>query len=176
DLWAEVLRAVPSSRLLLFRDTLDDETRERVRGALTGRGVADDRLDLRKGHAETGYLAAYNEIDVCLDTFPYSGGTTTCESLWMGVPVVTLTGETMVSRSTAMMVSRAGLAELVARTPADYVAIARRLASSPADLAALRADLRGRMAATLGDAAAVARGLEEAYREMWRRWCAGRPA
>ncbi len=173
DLWAELLRAVPSARLLVFRDALYGEAREWLRQAMLGRGVADDRLDLRKGHAGAGYLEVYNEIDVCLDTFPYSGHTTTCEALWMGVPVLTLTGETMVSRSSAMQLSRVGLRDFIAGTPADYVEKGRRLSSSPGDLAAVRAGLRARMAATIGDGAAAARGLEEAYREMWRRWCAG---
>jgi len=113
----------------------------------------------------------YNEIDVALDTFPYGGGTTTCESLWMGVPVITLPGDTMVSRGTAMLLTRVGVPEFVARTPGEYVAVARHWASSLEQLAALRDGLRERMRGTLCDAAGFTRSLEDAYREMWRRWC-----
>jgi predicted O-linked N-acetylglucosamine transferase (SPINDLY family) len=174
DLWARVLHALPTSRLLLFRDSLEEQARDRFRQALAARGIPAERLDLRQGHSGAGYLAVCNEIDVCLDTFPYSGGTTTCESLWMGVPVIALPGDRMFSRTSAMVLTRLGLPELIARTPEDYVAIARHLASSLDHLAGLRAGLRQRMRATLCDAAGVTRGLEEAYREMWRRWCAKR--
>jgi predicted O-linked N-acetylglucosamine transferase (SPINDLY family) len=173
DLWAEVLRAVPSARLLLYRDSLHGEAAERLRQSFAARGVGDERLDFRHEHAG-GYMGVYDEIDLSLDAFPYAGGTTVLESLWMGVPFLTLAGPAMRQRSAASHLTRVGLPEFIADTPAAFVAAARNWAADTETLARVREGLRPAMARTICDAGAVTRGLEEAYREMWRRWCARR--
>src|SRR5258706_16406411 len=119
-------------------------------------------------------LGEYGDVDIALDPFPFCGGLTSCEALWMGVPVVTLPGTRPVSRQTLALLTRLGLTELAARDPADYVAIAARLAGDGAQLAALRASLRARLAgSTLGDGPRFTRDFEDAVRALWRRWCAG---
>jgi predicted O-linked N-acetylglucosamine transferase (SPINDLY family) len=121
------------------------------------------------------YLETYRRIDVALDPFPYAGGTTTCDALWMGVPVVSLTGSTAVSRAGWTLLTHAGLPECVAGSEAEYLELAARLLRDRAQLSRLRAELRGRLEASpVMDARRFTRGLEAAYRQMWRNWCAAR--
>jgi len=123
--------------------------------------------------SKAGHLGAYERIDVALDPFPHDGVTTTCEALWMGVPVVSLGPDRRHGRSGAGILARLGLDALVAGTRRDYVSRAVALAEDPQRLLTLRDELRGRMAGSpLCDAAGFARGIEAAYRDMWRRWCA----
>jgi protein O-GlcNAc transferase len=148
--------------------------RERVRNLLEQRGIAGDRVELMgKLPTSAEHLATYGCVDMALDTFPYNGPTTTCEALWMGVPVVTLTGNRHAARVGASMLSRVGLEDLVADRPQDYIETAARLAADLPGLARLRADLRGRVAASpLCDGPRFTRRLEAAFRTMWREWCA----
>jgi predicted O-linked N-acetylglucosamine transferase (SPINDLY family) len=176
--WAEVLAAVPRSRLLLRSPPLGDarvaaETRQR----LLAFGVAGDRLILDAGVADYGeHLARYNAIDIALDPFPYAGGTTTAEALWMGVPVLTRRGDHYVAHMGENILHNVGLVDWIAADGADYVAKAAGFAADVPALAALRRDLRHRlMRSPVGDAPRFARVLEDAFREMWRRWCAERP-
>ena len=120
------------------------------------------------------YLRLYQQIDLGLDPFPYNGITTTCDALWMGVPVITLPGAVPASRASLSLLSSIGLGELAASSDQDYVRIAAELAADLTRLAALRAGLRSRMQASpLMDAPRFARNVETAYRAMWERWCAG---
>ena len=117
-------------------------------------------------------LAAYNTIDLALDPFPYSGGLTTCEALWMGVPVVTCPGETFASRHSLSHLSNVGLTETVAADAREYVELAVRLAGDLPHLAALRAGLRDRMARSpLCDGERFAGHLSRQLRDVWRQWC-----
>jgi predicted O-linked N-acetylglucosamine transferase (SPINDLY family) len=121
-----------------------------------------------------GHLEAYQRVDVALDTFPYHGTTTTCEAMWMGVPVVSMAGRTHVSRVGASLLNNAGLPELIAGSAEEYVSIAADLAKDLPRLADLRRTMRERMrGSTLMDASRFARNVEAAYREMWKRWCMG---
>lgn len=174
-LWARVLKAVPGSRFLFKTFGLaNPECRERFARLFADHGIGAERLILEGPAPHVELLEAYGRVDAALDPLPYSGGLTTLESLWMGVPVVTLPGETFASRHSASHLSNAGFPELIARDADDYVAIAVRLAADLDALAALRADLRARVAASpVCDGATYARGLEEAYRTMWRAWCRG---
>jgi protein O-GlcNAc transferase len=174
DLWAEVLRAVPDARLRVFRNTLDGLPRDLLRRKLVERGVAPERFDLETAPADgVGHLRDYAKIDVVLDTQPWSGHTTTCEALWMGVPVLTLWGGRPTGRMAASVLAAVGLPELVAETPAAFVALARAHAHAPEGLAALRAGLRERVRrSALCDGVTFTRGLEAVYRALWRRWCA----
>ena len=118
------------------------------------------------------YLLRLREVDIALDTMPYSGGTTTCDTLWMGTPVITLSGERSVSRSAASILSVLALEEWIASTPEDYVGRAAGLAADRERLALAHRSLRERMRASpLMDEAAFARDMEALYRQMWRNWC-----
>ncbi|MEO8039231.1 MAG: tetratricopeptide repeat protein [Betaproteobacteria bacterium] len=175
ELWARVLVAVPGSRLLLKARSLEDAAvRRSVQGRLAALGIDPGRLLLLGWEkAFGGQLALYSQVDIGLDTFPYNGGTTTCEALWMGVPVITCRGDTHASRMGASLLSAANLPELIATTPDAFVTIARDLAADAERLTVLRASLRDRLrASALMDETGFTRDLEAAYRAAWRRWCA----
>ena len=176
ELWARLLERLPGSRLLVVGATLisiPDEYLERF----TRAGIAPGRLQVLGAKPFLEYLALHGAADIVLDTFPYSGGTTTCHALWMGVPVVTLAGETAASRGGASLLHAVGLGQLVAQTPEQYLDIAAALAADPKRLAALRAGMRRRMSASpLMDEERFTRNLEKAYRKMWRTWCAKQPS
>lgn len=173
DLWAELLRSLPASRLVVFRNNLQEARRRELLDAFTARGVAAERLDLRHElGAGQSHLDVYATIDVALDVFPWCGHTTACESLWMGVPIVTLATDRHAGRMTASVLAAVGLNALIATTPAEYLAAARSLAADLDRLASLRSTLRPRMRdSRLCDGAAWTRSLEAAYRTMWHRWC-----
>jgi predicted O-linked N-acetylglucosamine transferase (SPINDLY family) len=174
ELWAKILLAVPGSRLLLKNRAVGEAASERRwQAGFAEAGIRPERVE-GVGHVadKTAHLACYGRVDIALDSFPYHGTTTTCEALWMGVPVVTLAGPTHVSRVGASVLGNLGLAELVATSPGDYVRIAAGLAGDLPRLAGLRATLRTRMETSpLMDAPAFARDMEAAYRAMWRTWC-----
>ena len=177
DLWAAVLKAVPAAKLLFARHTMAGEARDRLVRMFAARGVAGDRLRFRQLAAGTGeYWTVYGDVDISLDPFPWTGHTTSCESLWMGVPVVTLFGQAHAGRMVASVLAHAGLHDWVAETPQGYVGLAKQWAGRLPELATLRAGMRDRLKKSdLCNAVGFARGLEEAYRAMWRRWCE-RPA
>ena len=145
DLWSQVLLALPTSRLLMFHDTVVGTAQDRIRRQFAERGISGERLDLRRGSCTPGYLGVYNEIDVALDAFPWTGGVTTCESLWMGVPVLSLCGMRPASRNSAALLARVGLNEWAVNKPEDFVAVAVRFSNDLDQLAQLRAELRDRM-------------------------------
>ncbi|MBP2233306.1 putative O-linked N-acetylglucosamine transferase (SPINDLY family) [Azospirillum agricola] len=171
--WAEILKRVPSSHLLLkSRQMGDDETRKRYVTLFAAHGIAEDRLTLlARIPAADGHLRAYDRIDVGLDPFPYNGTTTTCEALWMGVPVLTLAGRGHVARVGASLLTNCGLGELIATDEADYIARAVALAGDPRRLVDLRSGMRNRLeAAPLTDYKGFTLDMERAFREMWRVW------
>jgi predicted O-linked N-acetylglucosamine transferase (SPINDLY family) len=173
DLWCRLLREVPASRLLVCRNTLYGGTAEGLRRRFAERGVAAERLLLRRVEpVGFQHLRVYQEIDIALDPFPWNGHTTACEALWMGVPVVALRGRTHAGRMTASVLTSVGLGELVADSPVDYCRVAAELAADRLRLAALRAGMRQRVQASpLCDGPGFVRGLEAAYRTVWRSWC-----
>jgi len=173
--WAGILRRTPQARLILKSPVLvDGSTRRLVLERFRQHGVADGRVQLFGPVKREHHLSLYQWIDLALDTFPYHGTATTCEALWMGVPVVVLEGATHASRVGVSLLSSVGLTDWIVTDWEGYVELALRRASDLAGLAELRAALRARMLrASLTDAQAVTRDLEEAYRRMWRRWCAG---
>jgi predicted O-linked N-acetylglucosamine transferase (SPINDLY family) len=176
ELWARILKAIPGSRLEMKGRLLKEpETRERVLRQFDAHGIGRERVDLVPNvPGMANHLAYYHRLDLALDTFPYNGTTTTCEALWMGVPVITLAGRTHAGRVGVSLLTRVGLPELIAENEDDYVQRAVTLARDPERLAALRAGLRPRMTQSpLCDGPSFARHVEAAYREMWRGWCAG---
>ena len=173
-LWAKILRAVPKARLVLKDRTLADAGQQaRYRELFAKEDISTERLELIPGTAtHTDHLALYGRVDIALDPFPYNGCTTTCEALWMGVPVVTLRGSMSYSRYGVSLLSNLDLKDLIAATPEEYVATAAALARQRKRLAALRMELRPRMLASpLCDATVLAREIEKAYRRIWKRWC-----
>jgi len=174
-LWARVLHALPTSRLLIGAIN-DADTAQRLLGRFAQCGIEPARIELRPRLPLRDYLELHNEIDILLDTVPYAGGTTTNHALWMGVPTVTLAGSTLPQRLGAGIMNKAGLPEWVAETEDGFVAIARQAAADPVRLAALRAGLRQRLT---GDpnlrTDKVADRVALAFRIMWRRWCDGLP-
>jgi protein O-GlcNAc transferase len=174
DCWARILAAVPDSRLVFRARGLSPERFMRDIAPLFLRHqVAPERISVL-GHARSVVenLAGYHRIDIALDTFPYHGTTTTCESLCMGVPVVTRAGNSHVSRVGVSLLHSVGLPELIGNSPEEYCSIAVTLAGDTVCLAALRATLRERLLASpLADNSAFTRHLEGVYRQIWQRWC-----
>lgn len=174
DTWGEIMKRVPESRLFLkYNGMADTVTRQRVGDRLAEHGIDAARLifESRSPHAQL--LAAYGRVDIGLDTFPYSGGLTTCEALWMGVPVVTVTGATFAGRHSTSHLSNVGLTETIATDVDGYIATAAALAGNLDRLAGLRATLRERMAASpLCDGPRFASDFETALRGAWQAWCA----
>ncbi len=178
DLWGELLAATPDSRLLLRYKNLYETAgiRARVQSVLDRHGIAPARVSFPSAGMTTAeHLTLYNEIDIALDPFPYSGSTTTFEALLMGVPVVTLRGGTMLSLTSAAMLTSLKLTDLIAERREDYLAIARNLAADTSRRASLRTGLRALVArSALCDGAKKARQIERFFRVAWKRWCASR--
>jgi len=173
-LWARVLNAVPDSRLFLKAKQLQEASvRQSVVERFGVHGVGADRLIMEGPDSRANYLSAYNRVDIALDPFPYTGGTTSVEGLWMGVPVLTLAGERFLSRQGIGLLMNSGLPEWIAADTDDYVARAVSHASDLQSLAVLRSGLRQQvLASPIFDAPRFARHFEDALRGMWRKWCA----
>lgn len=172
DLWARVLRNVDGSRFLLLAPR--GEARRRVRDAFDAAGVDPARIAFVERMSRPEYLASYHGIDLCLDSVPYNGHTTSLDSFWMGVPVLTLLGRTIVGRAGLCQAMNLGLPELITTDEEQFVRRAVQLAADWPRLARLRASLRARMEQSpLMDAPRFARNLEAAYRSVWRTWCEG---
>ena len=172
--WCTILLRVPGSRMVLKTQQFSDEpTAERVRSAFAAHGIAPERIELRGGSGHRAFMRQYNDIDIVLDPFPYSGGLTTCESLWMGVPTIAMPGEIFASRHSMSHLSNAGLADWVAPNLEAYIELAVSKAADIGTLAELRAGLRARVKASpLCDAPRFGRCLGAALRAAWRDWCA----
>jgi len=172
DRWSAILRSLKDSRLLLLSQP--GEHRQRIREQFEKHGVDGDRIAWFAPADRAQYLAAYHQIDLGLDPFPYNGHSTSIDSFWMGVPVITLVGKTVVGRAGLCQAMNLGLPELIAATPEEYVKLALELAGDLPRLSEMRERLRARMKASpLMDAGQFTRDLEVAYRGMWRRWSDG---
>ena len=174
DAWGKLLAELPQARLLLKgKPFADAATRALFLSRLSERAVAAERVELVDWlPSATAHLELYNRIDIALDPFPYNGTTTTCEALWMGVPVVTLRGDRHRSRVGASLLTQAGLTDRIAGSLEEYLEIATALAADPDRLRDLRRTLRPRLAASaLCDGPAFARKIEATYRAMWQHWC-----
>jgi len=174
-LWAQLLRALPDSRMVLGGMPQDGRY-----GALiewfAGEGIARERLGFHPRSSMEHYLGLHHQVDICLDTFPYNGGTTTLHALWMGVPTLTLAGDTAAGRSGASILGRVDLETFVAHDAADFVEKGLSWSRSLAALSDIRAGLRKRFEdLAAGRPEVVAASLERALRIMWQRWCAGLP-
>jgi len=175
ELWARLLSRLPSARLLLkARSLADPETVACVRAVFSSHHVAPERVSLQCGELSVpDHLGLHQGVDIALDTFPYNGTTTTCEALWMGVPVITLAGPSHVSRVSASLLTNLGRSEWIAHSEDEYIGKCAGLAANFPALAEARAAQRERMRQSpLCDAHRFTAHLEAAYREAWRRWCA----
>jgi protein O-GlcNAc transferase len=169
-LWMRLLQRVPEARLLLYART--EAHRDRVRRAMREAGIEEARAAYVGRQSVALYLQTYREIDVALDPYPYGGGTTSCDALWMGVPVVSLLGSTAVSRAGFTLLSHVGLEHLVARSEDQYVEVAAALIRDESRLSELRGQLRDRLESSpVMDARQFARDFEAALRAAWRSWC-----
>ena len=165
--WGEILARLPESRLIVA-NVNSGRKQAAIRESIASMGVAPERVEFLVRVPLNQYLASYNAVDISLDAFPYGGGTTTFDSLWMGVPVVAAVGERSVSRSAASILEELGLADWIAPSIDDYVEVAVARASDAQALASLRQELQPRLKASpLTDLPRFARDLEAAYREMW---------
>ena len=170
DLWLQIIAGVPGSELIFYAQ--EGSCREEVRQKFERKGISRARLHFVKMQSWEQYIQTWSRIDIALDSFPFGGGITTCDALWMGVPVVTLSGQTAVGRGGRSILSNIGLPEFIAETPEQYVKIAVSLAGDAARLGELRSTLRDRMEhSPVRNPKGHARDVEAAYQEMWRRWC-----
>lgn len=171
---ADLLKAIPESRLqLLCREGEDEAHQSFKRGFLSRAGVDPDRVDFRpRVLPESRFLEYYSDIDITLNSFPADGGTTICESLWMGVPVLVLDRAEALRHTGRALLTYAGMSDWVATGIEDWVGLARGWNENPQALANLRRDLRGKMLhSCVCDAPRAVRAIEDAYRGMWRAWC-----
>jgi len=177
SLWSKILLAIPKSRLLMKNKSLNDSaTLRRIQNEFARHGVTPDQLDFRSHiHSFEEHLQTYRHVDIMLDPFPYAGTTSTCEALWMGVPVITLAGQIHASRVGVSLLTNVALPHLIAGSPDAYIQIARNLACDPKRLNSMRMDLRqGFLASPLFDAVSFTRELERIYRAVWRDKLAAR--
>lgn len=171
-MWAAVLKEVVGSRIVILAS--EGSHRQRLLSTFENAGVDSDRVIFVTRQPRADYLRLFREIDITLDPVPTNGHTTSLDSLWMGVPVVTLVGDTASGRAGLSQLKNLGLPELIADTPDEYVRIAAELAQDLPRLVELRSTLRDRMQASpLMDATRFAGNMESVYRQMWRQWCAG---
>jgi protein O-GlcNAc transferase len=174
QLWSQILSAIPDSRLVLKSFSVGEPAALQQRqSAFAAHGIHPSRILFGQLHlSHTKHLEDYHHIDVALDPFPYNGTTTTCEALYMGVPVITLAGNSHVSRVGVSILTNVGLPELIAKTPEEHVHLAIALAQDPERLSKFRGTLRERMTRSpLMNPAALTRDIEAAYRQAWTHWC-----
>ena len=173
-MWGRLLAALPAARLVMLA-VQPGACRDAIEQAFAAHGVAAERLTLLPAMPLHEYLDQYRQVDVALDTFPYNGGTTSCDTLWMGVPLITLAGAHSIARGGVSVLSNLGLTEFIAATPEQYIDIGVGLAQRLDALRELRKSLRERMLGSpLMDAKRFAGHMENGYRTMWQDWCAGR--
>lgn len=173
--WVEILQAAPNSRLMMANMT-DNRVVEDMRSRLLSLGANSDQLVFKLRHDIAGYLKQHAEIDLILDAFPYPGGTTTNHGLWMGVPTLTLAGDTMVSRQGVPMLLQFGLDDFVAYSVKEYVERAVALAGNLESLAKIRSQLRATMNATVVGNDKTVAAFEKVLTRIWENWCDGKPA
>jgi len=172
-LWSQLLRTLPDSRMLLGAMNKDGNYTTLIE-QFAQEGIDRERLDFHKRSSMERYLGLHHQVDICLDTYPYTGGTTTLHALWMGVPTLTLAGNTAAGRQGAAILGHAGLDAFVTHDAADFVQKGLSLVGDPAALSDIRSGSRERFAhSAMGQPALIAAGLERALRIMWQRWCEG---
>lgn len=174
--WSNLLKAIPAARMIVG-GMPSDQVCDNMRQAFMRQGIASERLSFYLQTNMHDYLSLHRLVDVCLDTFPYAGGTTTSHALWMGVPTLTMTGDTLPGRVGATILGHVGLHNFIAQNQTEFLQKGIALASQLDHLATLRSGMRMRMSKSApGQPALIAAGLDNALRQIWQRWCAGLPA
>lgn len=174
--WCDLLKALPEAKLVLGAMP-NEASSEQLRQHFTQQGIASERLQFYLQTNVTEYLGLHGLVDICLDTSPYGGGTTTFHALWMGVPTITMTGASLPGRVAACILGHIGLHDFITENEAEFLKRAVAIASQPAHLASLRETMRTRVSnSALGQPALIAAGFEAALRTAWRRWCNNLPA
>ncbi|QTN26106.1 tetratricopeptide repeat protein [Rhodoferax sp. AJA081-3] len=175
-LWSQILHATPNARMLIGGMHAASDI-PLVAKWFADVGIVKDRLSFKPKCKMQDYLRLYHQVDICLDTFPYPGCTTSCHALWMGVPTITMAGETPVSRSGASLQSHAGLSKFITNNKVDFIEQAQYWSTRLTELAGIRAGLRDRFnQSALGHSGSVPMAVDQALRIMWHRWCEGLPA
>lgn len=170
ETWARIVASVPNSRLILHMK--QSRIRDEVLSFFASHGVSSDRINIIGYQSGPDYIRTYHEMDIALDPFPFAGGTTTFDALWMGVPVVTLAGERPVGRGGLSILCTLGHPEWVGSDPDDYVRAAEKLASNPGQLATLRTNLRDEITKSpLMDSQRFVREMEKHFSNIWKKWC-----
>jgi predicted O-linked N-acetylglucosamine transferase (SPINDLY family) len=171
--WAELLAQVPNSKLILVANGMNDDSfASRIRAPFLQKSISPDRLNFLNYQMSDKYLALHREADILLDTFPVNGHTPTCHALWMGLPVVTLAGNTCSQRLGASVLQSANLPKLIANSPEEYIRIASELAADLPALSAMRQSMRQKLRESpLLDGKQAAKDVEAANRKMWQDWC-----
>lgn len=173
--WSQILRGLPTSRMLIGGMNSPDEI-DKMSESFLREGIPRNRLTFFLKCPMPDYLQLHNQVDILLDTFPYPGATTSCHAMWMGVPTITMAGETAVSRVGVALARHAGLDGFVATSRSDFVDKALYWSSHVSELAAIRSELRAKFAqSAVGRPQLIADSVEQALRTMWQRWCAGLP-
>jgi predicted O-linked N-acetylglucosamine transferase (SPINDLY family) len=171
DTWLTILSRVPESRLMVLAYS-GGYLEKHLKELAAGRGIDPVRVELHDKRWRQDYLKLVQQADIALDAFPFNGHTTTCDAIWMGVPVVMLEGEVYASRFGGSVLGNVGLQNLIARSAEEYIERAVELAGDLERLSALRGELRARMTASpLADYQGFTRNLEREYRRMWTEWC-----
>ena len=175
-IWSQILLKVPDSRLILkWKSFANSKGRKRFSKLFADNGVASSQIEFRESSPHFLMMAEYGEIDIALDPFPFTGGLTTCEALWMGVPVITLPGDTPISRQTASFLKQTNLEDFIANSPYEYVSIAVKAAENINRLAAMRRGMRDRMlSSSLCNGKEYTAHLESAYANMFKEYCSGK--
>ena len=173
SLWAQVLRSNKGARLLIKSRAGDDrDMRDSYCRQFANLGISRDRIEIHGQNPAVGYMQLYNSVDIAFDTYPYNGTTTTCDALWMGVPVISMIGRHHACRVGLSILTRVGLEFFAASTPNEFVARATALAQNLEALVDIRYSMRRRMTeSTLCNPKSFADSMENAYRDMWRQWC-----
>jgi protein O-GlcNAc transferase len=174
-LWSTLLRAVPDAKMLIAGMS-SEHVVNKLRDWFASEGIGAERLSFFTRSDIGDYLAMHRLVDVCLDTFPYPGGTTTCHALWMGVPTLTMTGATLASRIGATILEYADLTDFIAVDAEDFLQKGKSISKDIARLITLRGTLRTRMKnSSIGQPALIAAGVDDALRTIWQHWCANLP-
>ena len=176
--WAEILSQIPNSRLIIKnKSMIDVEVKNYYLGAFNKKGITSNRLEIfPEMRSFSEHLSLYNKVDIALDTFPYNGTTTTCEALWMGVPIITLKGDRHAGRVGVSLLTRTEMTDFIADTIDEYIAKAIEFSGKIDLLADIRTNMRDRLSKSpLCNAQDFTRNLEETYRMLWRKWCTETP-
>lgn len=173
--WSQLLHAVPNAKLLIG-GMPNKQSSNMLRSWFVQEGIAVERLSFHAHTNTRDYLDLHRLVDICLDTFPYTGGTTTLHALWMGVPTLTITGSTLPERTSETILRHVNLSEFIARDAGDFIQKGKLLAGDIAHLAILRAGMRERIRnSAISQPALISAGLEQGLRTIWQRWCLGLP-